>query len=119
MDTAAAAVAKVLQMGPESYNRAYNVQDMVTTQNELLRLGKEIFPDAEWPIKPANTTDMAKKMDDAFKADPNSRMGMMLQKPVGVFGAEYPSDFGVSDDAELGIEMMDENQVKDLLRRLA
>jgi len=119
MATASAAVATVLKMGGKSENRAFKVQDIVTTQNQLLKLGKEVVPGAEWTIKPASTVDMEIKANEAFKADPNSIMGSMMQKAVFVFGAEYISDFGASDNAELGIRMMDETQVKELLKTFA
>ena len=118
--TAGAAVAAVLKMGAaQARNRAFKVQDIVTTQNRLLELAKEVTPGAEWTVKPASTADMASKANEALKADPNSRLASTMQKAVGVFGADYTSDFGASDDAELGIRMMDETQVKELLKTLA
>ena len=117
--TASAAVAAVLKMGAKSKNRAFKVQDIVTTQNHLLKLGKEVLPDAEWTVKAASTADMATKVDEAFMADPNSRMGSVMQKAVGVFGAGYISDFGVSDNAELGIQTMNDIQVKEILKEFA
>ena len=112
--TASAAVVAVLKMGAKSKNRAFKVQDIVTTQNQLLKLGREVLPSAEWTVKPARTADMVSKANEAFKANPNSRIGSIMKKAVGVFGAEYTSDFGASDNAELGIHMMDETQVKEL-----
>lgn len=119
--TASAAVAAVLKMSaPQARNRAFKVQDIVTTQNQLLELAKEVSPGAaEWTIKPASTADIASKANEVLKADPNNRLASRMQKAVGVFGAEYTSDFGASDDAELGIRMMDETQVKELLKTLA
>lgn len=114
--TASAAVAAVLKMGPESKNRAFKVQDFVTTQNQLLKLAKKVLPNEEWTLKPVSTAAMADQANEAFKADPNSPMGSMIQKAVGVFGAEYTSDFGASDNADLGIRMMHENQVTELLK---
>jgi len=62
---------------------------------------------------------MASKAEEAFKADPNGRMGVVLQKTVAVFGSEFSNDFGEADNVELGIDMMDESQVKEVLRRFA
>ena len=117
--TASAAIVAVLKMGNKSKNRAFKVQDIVTTQNQLLKLGKDVTPGAEWTVKPASTTEMAKKANEAFKADPNSRLATGMQRAVGVFGPEYTSDFGVADNAELGIHMMDETQLKELLNKFA
>ena len=119
MPTASVAIVAVLKMGDKSKNRAFKVQDIVTTQNRLLELGKEVTPGAEWTVKPASTAEMAKKASEALKADPNSRMAAMMQKAVGVFGQEYTSDFGEADNAELGIRMMDEVQLKELLKKFA
>lgn len=116
ISTASAAVAAVLKLGDRSKNRAFRVQDIVTTQNQLLKLGKEITPGSEWTIKPASTAQLAILADETFKADPNSMKATVMQRGVAVFGAEYTSDFGQSDDAELGIRMMDETQLKELLK---
>ena len=115
--TASEAVAKVLKLGEQSKNRAFRVQDIVTTQNQLLKLGKEMFPDAEWTVKPASTAELATKAEDLFKTDPNNRMAIVMQRGVAVFGPDYVSDFGAADNAELGIQTMDETQVKELLKR--
>ena len=117
--TASAAVAAVLQMGDKSKNRAFKVQDIVTTQKQLLKLGKDITPGSEWTIMPASTAQMAFQADETFKEDPNSMKAIRIQRGVGVFGAEYISDFGESDDVELGIGTMDETQLKELLKTFA
>ncbi len=119
LPTASAAVVAVLNMGDKSKNRAFKVQDIVTTQNQLLKLGKEVTPGAEWTVKPASTAEMAKKANEAFKVDRNSRMAVGMQRAVGVFGPEYTSDFGEADNAELGIRIMDETQLKELLNKFA
>ena len=119
VSTASAAIVAVLKMGDKSKNRAFKVQDTVTTQNQLLKFGKEVTPGAEWTVKPASTTEMAKKAIEALKADQNSRMAVGMQRAVGVFGPEYTSDFGGADNAELGIRMMDETQLKELLTKFA
>ena len=119
MPTAGAAIVAVLKMGDNSKNRAFKVQDIVTTQNQLLELGKDLTSGAEWTVKPASTAEMAKIASEAIKADPNSRMAAMMQKAGGVFGQEYTSDFGEANNAELGIPMMDETQLKELLKKFA
>jgi hypothetical protein len=117
--TASKAVVAALRMGDKSKNRAFRVHDLVATQNLLFKLAKEILPDAEWTVNYVSTADMGIKAEEAFKADPNGRMGAVLQKTWMVFGAESTSDFGVSDNEELGIPMMNETQVKEVLSRFA
>lgn len=112
ISTAAAAVVAVLKMGDRSKNRAFKVQDIVTTQNQLLKLGKEVTPGSEWTVKPVSTAEIVKKPKEALAADPNSRLAAVLRK-------EYNSDFGGADNAELGIRMMDETQLKEMLKKLA
>ena len=46
MYTAGVAIVAVLKMGDNSKNRAFKVQDIVTTQNRLLELSKEVTPGA-------------------------------------------------------------------------
>ena len=119
ISTASAAVAAVPKMGDKSKNRAFLVQDIVTTQNQLLKLGKEVTPGSEWTIKPASTAEMADNANEAFKAGLKSRIASVMQKVVGVFGSESSSDFGESDDAELGIRTMNETELKELLKKFA
>jgi hypothetical protein len=117
--TASAALVAVLKMGDASKNRAFFVQDVVTTQNELLKLGKEVLPDAEWSVNNVSTADLVGKVKEAFKADPNGRMGGQLEKAVSVFSPHYVTDYGAADNAELGIPIMDNDQLKDLLKSYA
>lgn len=65
-ETAAKAMAAVLKMEKEMWEekREFWVHDVVTSQNELLKLGKEVVPDAEWTVTNASTEDMARKMEE-------------------------------------------------------
>jgi hypothetical protein len=119
LTTAAAAVVAVLKMGTESQNRAFKVHEIVTSQNQLLKLAKEILPGVEWIINSASTAEMTSKSNELLKADPNSRMGLQLQQAVTIFGPQYNSVFEEPDNADLGIPMMDETQVKELLKTFA
>ena len=118
VQTAANAIAASLKLGPRSANRAYLVQDFVTTQNQLLKLAQELTPGREWKIIPANTADMAAKAEAAFKEDPESRMGVLMQRAVGIFGRDAHSEYSARDDEELGIRMMTETHIKGLLEKL-
>lgn len=109
-----------MQMDAEKVkNRAFRVHDVVTTQNELMRLAKAVVPDVEWDIKRASTEDLKVQAIEGFKADPKSRMADVMQKAVAVFGVGYTSDFGEADNAELKIGMMEETQVKAILKAFA
>jgi hypothetical protein len=119
IETASKAIVAVLKLGDKSKNRAFRIQDFVLTQNKLLQVGKEILPDVEWKIVPASTSALAEKAKAAYEEDPDSRTGSMMQKAVTVFGDGHPSDFGVSDNAELGIEMMDDDKLRKLLKSFA
>ena len=52
--------------------RAFKVQNIVTMQNQLLGLGKEVSLTAGGTVKPANIAEMAGKAVEAFQTDPNS-----------------------------------------------
>ena len=117
--TASKAVAAVLRMGKEAENREFWVHDIVTSQNELLRWGKEVVPDAEWTVTPANTEDMAKKVVEASKVDPDSRMVDIMFKELAIFGKELNSVFEEANNEVLGIGMMGESEVKEMLRSFA
>lgn len=113
-ETASRAVAAVLKMGKEAENRELWVHDVVTCQNELLKLGKEIVPDAEWTVTPASTEDWARRVGEE---DPKSRMADVMMKTLAIFGRNFKSDFEQPDNEELGIGTMGENEVKEVLRR--
>ena len=86
IETASKALAAVLKMGKGAENREFWVHDIVTSQNELLRLGKEVVPDAEWAVTDASTEDMTRKMKEMAKVDPKSRMVDVIQKALAIFG---------------------------------
>jgi hypothetical protein len=117
ISTAAKAVVAVLKMGEKSKNRAFKVQDLVTSQNELLKFGKELTPGVEWKVEVQEIEEIRKGFEEANKLDPNSRLSNMLEKALAVFAPEFPADFGVGDNKELGIDIMDEGQVKEVLKR--
>lgn len=116
MGTAAKAVVAVLRGGEKFANREVRVHDVVTSQNELLRLAKEVVPDGdEWSVTSLSTEDCARRAKEAFEVDPDSPMGIQMEKVVGVFGREYGSDFGEADNGELGIAVMSEEHLKEVL----
>ena len=121
MGTAAKAVVAVLRGGEKFANREVRVHDVVTSQNELLRLAKEAVGGVggEWSVTSLSTEDCARRAKEAFEVDPDSPMGIQMEKVVGVFGREYGSDFGEADNEELGIEVMSEEQLKELLATFA
>ncbi|PVH75683.1 NAD(P)-binding protein [Cadophora sp. DSE1049] len=119
MGTAAKAIVAVLKHPEKFANREVRVHDVVTSQNQLLRLAKEIVPDEEWSVTGMDTGDCEGRAREAFKADPDSRMGIQMEKVVGVFGRDHGSDFGEADNVELGIQVMTEEQLKEVLGRFA
>jgi hypothetical protein len=106
-------------MGKEAENREFWVHDNITSQNELLKWGKEVIPDAEWTVTPASTEDMAKKVVEASKVDPESRMVDTMFKALAIFGKELNSVFEEASNGVLGIGMMGESEVKEMLRSFA
>ena len=41
---------------------------ILTIQNRLLELGKELTPGAEWTVKPGSAAEMAKEAKEAFSS---------------------------------------------------
>jgi hypothetical protein len=114
-ETGAKAVAAVLKMEKEVWDekREFWVHGIVTSQNELLRLRKEVVPDSEWTVTNASTEEMA-------KVYPKSRMVDITQKTFMIFGKEFRfSDFGDVDNEVLRIGLMDERQIKEVLKEFA
>jgi hypothetical protein len=121
-ETGAKAVAAVLKMEKEVWDekREFWVHGIVTSQNELLRLRKEVVPDSEWTVTNASTEEMAKKMEEMAKVYPKSRMVDITQKTFMIFGKEFRfSDFGDVDNEVLRIGLMDERQIKEVLKEFA
>jgi hypothetical protein len=117
-ETASKAVAAVLNMGKEAENREFWIHDIITSQNELLKWGKEVVPDAEWKVTLVSTEEMARKVVEASKADPKSRMVNIMLKGLAIFGKEFNSVFE-ADNEVLGIGLMGESEVKEVLRSFA
>lgn len=121
MGTAGKAVVAVLRGGEKFANRKVTVHDVVTSQNELLRLAKEVVTcnREEWSVTSLRTEDCERRAQEAFEADPDSGVGIQMEKVVGVFGKEHGSDFGKADNMELGIPVMSEEQLKQVLAKFA
>jgi hypothetical protein len=108
------AVAAVLQAPQRWKNKAVYFHDAVVTQKEILETVQKSTPAVEWKVVPVDTANVEKLgYEKLQKGDPSGDMLILL---AAVASGKYRSSFDQVDNEELGIKMMNH---QDLLDRIA
>lgn len=118
LDTVASAIVSTLVHLEETKNRSIHVHSLVTTQNHLLALAKQVAPEKPW-----HTVNL--KLDDlTAKADARLAQGLVDFETFApyIFRAIFDPSFGAcydkTDNQLLGITCSSDEDVKDILRDL-
>ncbi|PLB53256.1 NAD(P)-binding protein [Aspergillus steynii IBT 23096] len=118
LDTVASAIVATLAHLEETKNRSIHVHSLVTTQNHLLALAKEVAPEKPW-----HTVNL--KLEDlTAKANVRLAKGLVDFETFApyIFRAIFDPSFGAcyerTDNQLLGITYSSDEDVKDILRDL-
>ncbi|RAL08043.1 aromatic alcohol reductase [Aspergillus homomorphus CBS 101889] len=118
LDTVADAILSTLDHLEETRNRAVHVHSLVTTQNRLLALAKEVAPEKSW-----DTVDF--KLDDLIaKSDTRLAKGITDFETFApyILRAIFDPDFGAyyekTDNELLGIKEASDQEVREIIRNL-
>lgn len=115
LGTIAKAVISVILHTEETKNRHVFVHDAAVTQNQLIRIAKKI-DGKEWRTTPMSTDDVEKS---AYKAvdqgdDMTAMLGFIARSCWGPgFGQDFTKKL---DNAMLGLPVMRDDDVEDLMR---
>lgn len=116
LDDAGKAVVAALENPEETRNQFLKVHSKVVTQNEMLKLGKEVRPDKEWERREVDTAVLEKNSWEKWEKGDRSREVQRGFMPRTSFGL----GLGLFEEVEnelLGVRVMSDEEVKDLIRR--
>ena len=118
LDTVASAIVATLAHLPETKNRSIHVHSLVTTQNHLLALAKEVAPEKPWHTVNLKLEDLTAKANVRLA---NGLVDFETFAPY-IFRAIFDPSFGAcydrTDNQLLGITYSSDEDVKDILRDL-
>lgn len=116
--TISKAVVSILAHLEETKNRHIYIQDVVTTQNQLIAIAKKI-DGKDWDLTPTTSTSAeASAYAELKKANPDPIKFLFPFLQVSVLTEGYGGDFSAHlDNKLLGIKGMDENELAALMAR--
>lgn len=119
MLTVAKAVVAVLDHYSETANRSIFIHDVVTTQNQLLTMAREVTTGdggKEWDVVPVETAQVEADAYEALKLNPKDPKIFYGFAVRGAFGDGYGGLFQKTDNELLGLREMDLEEVKNIVR---
>ncbi|CAG8947966.1 unnamed protein product [Penicillium salamii] len=118
LDTVADAIVSTLNHLEETKNRAVYVHSLVTTQNRLLTLGKEVAPERSWDTIDFKLDDLTTKSDKRLAegiADFETFLPYILR---AIFDPAFGACYEKTDNELLGIKEASQEEVREILRTL-
>jgi len=115
--TVAEAVAAILSKPDETRNRSVFIHDLVTTQNELLALAKQIAPEKPWKETHIN---LGEAVTDALAKLSQGQVGLETLYPIlwtGVMDPAYGGKFEKTDNELLGLKGKTEADILAILKQ--
>lgn len=112
------AVVGVLAHPEETRNRTVFVEDAKLTQNQLLRLAKEVAPERDWTPEHVKIDDLTAKSDRELaegNIGPTTFVNYLFR---AVLDPEYGGNFQKTDNELLGLKGKTEGDVKAILARI-
>lgn len=112
------AVCGVLMNPVETSNRIIKVHDIMTTQNKLFQIAKEVTGQYGWTVDTHNIEDM---LQSSFSAHWQGMQGVDSANGFNVaacWGKEYGGNFEKTDNALLGIPTMSNDVLRGLIHSL-
>lgn len=109
-------VVEVLQHLEETQNRTVFVQDLITTQRQMLAIAQKVAPDRQWTPTDVNTADMETMARENYvsgRTDLISSMGFFCRS---VFGEGYGGKFEKVDNDLFGISFKTDDDLEELIR---
>ena len=112
------AVAGILKHPAETTNRVMHVHSAVVTNKKLLELAQNVVGKDGWTITEVDTAAGEKASWEAFKADPaNYEAWMMGFLSRAAFAAEHTPKFDPVDNELLGVPMISDKEIEDIIRK--
>ncbi|EQB51695.1 hypothetical protein CGLO_08729 [Colletotrichum gloeosporioides Cg-14] len=116
LSTVGQAVVGILSHPAETTNRAVYVKDLDVTQSQIISVAKEIDPSGTWTIREAETEVEEQEALSGLKSG-QMDIGVISKFLFrAIFGAGYGGKFDKVDNELLGVEGLDANGLRDVVR---
>ncbi|EIN12867.1 NAD(P)-binding protein [Punctularia strigosozonata HHB-11173 SS5] len=113
----AQSVAAILHHLEETKNRPVYVEDIVLTQNQVLRLAQELTLGGTWTIIPASTATLTAKAYELLERDGLTEEVVNNFIIVSHWAEGMSRKFSKTDNALLGIPSLSEEDVKAMIKK--
>ncbi|KAH0423027.1 oxidoreductase [Colletotrichum camelliae] len=116
LSTVGQAVVGVLSHPSETANRAVYFKDIDATQNQIISVAKELDPSGSWTIQESQT---AIEEQEALAGLKSGQLDIgVISKLLfrAIFGVGYGGKFDKVDNELLGVEGLDANGLRDVVR---
>jgi hypothetical protein len=119
LETVAKAVTGVLEYPEETANRSVFVQDIATTQNELISMAAKFTHGSKWKFELVDTVSLVARSDDAIAkgASPDEFLVRIAYIARSLWGDGYGSHFENLDNDLFGIKGMTEGEVESMMKQ--
>lgn len=120
LETVANAVAGLLQHPDETANRSVFVQDIATTQRNLISMAEKFTPGSKWKFEDFNTASWVARSDDAIAqgASPAEFLVRIAYIARSIWGEDYGSHFEDLDNDLFGIKGMTEEELEAMVNQI-
>jgi hypothetical protein len=110
------AIAGIFKNLEYTKNKVVKVSEVILTQNEMLRIAKELRPDIKWDVDQVRSSVVLEEGLAGVKAgDFSMPVVMKIIKGTALAGDLYGSAFDVTDNEAFGIKGLTEEDVKKLV----
>ena len=118
LSTVADAVVGVLEHPEETKNRTVFIEDIKVTQNQLLKLAKEVAPERDWTPKHVKIDDLTNQSDNDLATGNIGPMTFVNYLFRAVMDPAYGGDFQKTDNELLGLKGKTEKDIKEIIAKL-
>ncbi|KAI8244535.1 Oxidoreductase BOA1 [Colletotrichum sp. SAR 10_99] len=116
LSTVGQAVVGVLSHPSETANRTVYVKDIDVTQRQIIAVAKEIDPSGSWTIQESQTAIEEQEALTGLKSG-QVDIGVISKYLFrAIFGEGYGGKFDKVDNELLGVEGLDANGLRDVVR---
>ena len=118
LDTVADAIVSTLEHVEETKNRSVHVHSIVTTQNRLLELAKEVAPEKSWERVDYKLDDLTAKSDERL-ANGNTDFDTFVPYILrAIFDPACGACYAKTDNDLLGVKEASEEDIREVIRAL-
>ncbi|RBR26459.1 uncharacterized protein FIESC28_00753 [Fusarium coffeatum] len=118
LDTVADAIISTLEHVEETKNCCVHVHSIVTTQNRLLALAKEVAPEKSWDTVHYKLDDLTAKSDERLAngiTDFDTFLSYILR---AIFDPAFGACYAKTDNELLGVQKASEEDIREAIRAL-